>query len=204
MNRGKQSPAAGADRENRGAPDSALVRGAIARAQNGDIEALRCLYAHYANDVLRYVRSLVDDTHEAEDITQDIFVKLMATIRRYEPREVPFAAWILRVARNCAVDHHRGRRMYPCEEVRVSVADNGPLNAERRRDFHQALNELPDEQRDVLILRHIQGLSPREIAFMLGKTESSVHGLHHRGRHNLRSALEEMGTTPVVAPLRAA
>jgi len=153
--------------------------------------------------VLGYVKSLVKDHHEAEDITQNVFVKLSTAIRKYEPREVPFAAWILRVARNAALDHLRARRALPCEEVRVRDHDQGRVGHERRTDLRQALEQLPGDQREVLILRHIVGLSPVEIADALGKTESSVHGLHHRGRLSLQSALRDLGAAPVVAPSAA-
>ena len=58
------------------------------------------------------------DDYEAEDVTQHVFAKLMMKLEKYEPREVPFSAWIIRVARNVAVDHMRQRRAIPCEEVR--------------------------------------------------------------------------------------
>ncbi len=162
------------------------------------MEALHFLYVRYASDVLSYVRSLVKDHHEAEDITQNVFVKLTSAIRKYEPRDVPFAAWILRVARNAALDHMRARRSLPCEEVRVPDHDHGRIGQERRGDLRQALAQLPQDQREVLILRHIAGLSPVEIARALGKTESSVHGLHHRGRRSLKLALANLGAAPVV------
>lgn len=180
--------------------DSRLVRAAITRAQEGDIEALHFLYVRYADDVLNYVKSLVKDHHEAEDITQNVFLKLSKAIRKYEPREVPFAAWILRVARNAALDHLRARRALPCEEVRVRDHDHARISRERRNDLRRALEQLPGDQREVLILRHIVGLSPVEIAARLGKTESSVHGLHHRGRQSLQMALRELGAAPVVSP----
>jgi RNA polymerase sigma-70 factor, ECF subfamily len=164
------------------------------------MEALHFLYARYADDVLRYIRGLVQDHHEAEDITQNVFVKLIRVIHKYEPREVPFAAWILRVARNAALDHLRARRMTPCEDIRVPDDGRGQLSHERGRDLREALDQLPEEQREVLVLRHIVGLSPIEIAEILGKTESSIHGLHHRGRLTLQSALVELGAAPVVAP----
>jgi RNA polymerase sigma-70 factor, ECF subfamily len=184
--------------------DSRLVRAAITRAQQGDIEALHFLYVRYADDVLNYVKSLVKDHHEAEDITQNVFLKLSKAIRKYEPREVPFAAWILRVARNAALDHLRARRALPCEEVRVRDQDHTRISRERRNDLRRALEQLPGDQREVLILRHIVGLSPVEIADALGKTESSVHGLHHRGRQSLQMALRELGAAPVVSPRSAA
>lgn len=179
--------------------ESTLVAAAIARAQAGDTEGMHFLYVRYAGDVLRCVKGLVKDHHEAEDITQNVFAKLIGVIHKYEPRGVPFTAWILRVARNAALDHLRARRMTPCEEVRVQESDMGQVGHERRDDLRRALAGLPDEQRDVLILRHIVGLSPVEIADVMGRTESSVHGLHHRGRLSLQSALVDLGAAPVVA-----
>lgn len=182
------------------AGESPLVTAAIARAKDGDMEALHFIYVRYADDVLRCVRSVVKDHHEAEDITQNVFAKLIGVIHKYEPRGVPFAAWILRVARNAALDHLRTRRMTPCEEVRLQDSDDRQIGHERRNDLRRALEELPVEQREVLMLRHILGLSPLEIADILGKTESSVHGLHHRGRQSLQTVLEDLGAAPVVSP----
>lgn len=183
-----------------GSGNSSLVLQAIKRAQAGDSEGLHFLYVRYAPDVQRFVNSLVKDHHEAEDITQNIFAKLMKAINKYEPREVPFAAWIMRVARNAALDHLRARRAVPTEEVRLTDSGQTQMGQERGRDLRLALEELPEDQREVLILRHIAGLSPVEIAATLKKSESSVHGLHHRGRRTLQAKLTELGASPVVAP----
>jgi RNA polymerase sigma-70 factor (ECF subfamily) len=179
--------------------DSRLVMAAVSRAQEGDMEAMHFLYVRYADDVLRYVRSFVHDHHEAEDITQNVFAKLIDAIKKYERREVPFTAWILRVARNAALDQMRARRATPFEEIRLEDDGRSQVASEKGRDLRQALERLPEDQREVLVLRHIVGLSPTEIAATLGKTESSVHGLHHRGRCTLKSALHDLGAAPVVA-----
>ena len=101
--------------EDSGSGDSRLVSEAVSRAKQGDMEALHVLYVRYAPDVLGYVMSIVKDHHEAEDITQDVFIKLMTVIKKYEPRgDVPFAAWILRVSRNAALDRMRARRAKAC------------------------------------------------------------------------------------------
>jgi RNA polymerase sigma-70 factor (ECF subfamily) len=81
--------------------------------------------------------------------------------------------------------------------------EHSRISHERGSDLREALEQLPEEQRDVLVLRHIVGLSPLEIADVLDKTESSVHGLHHRGRLTLQSTLEQLGAAPVVAPSQA-
>lgn len=178
--------------------DGRLQR-AIARAKEGDTGALQFLYVRYADDVQGYVNSIVRDSHEAEDITQNVFAKLMTAIVKYEQRQVPFSAWILRVARNAALDHVRARRMIPCEEVRTSDEGHEQTGFERSRSLTEALEQLPLDQREVLVLRHIVGLAPGEIAERLDKTEGSIHGLHHRGRGALRAALVELQAAPVTA-----
>src|SRR4051812_8533001 len=90
-----------------------LVVSAVARAKEGDPEAIRFLYLRYADNVYGYVSSLLRDEHDAEDVTQQVFAKLLTSLSKYEQREVPFSAWILRVARNMAVDHMRQRRAVP-------------------------------------------------------------------------------------------
>ena len=163
------------------------------------MSALRFLYVRFADDVCGYVRSIVGDTHEAEDITQNVFAKLMTAIHKYERRQAPFAAWILRVARNMALDHVRARRQIPFEEVRTSDEGHEQIGFDRAQSLRQALERLTEEQREVLILRHVAGFSPSEIAEQLDKSEGSIHGLHHRGRGALRAALVELEAAPIVA-----
>jgi len=181
------------------------VNQAVSRAKAGDREALRYLYVHYADHVYGYVASIVRDDHEAEDVTQHLFAKLMTALPKYEPREVPFSAWILRVARNVAVDHMRQRRAIPCDEVRALDAGGGDDDSSRMRSLglRDALATLPEEQRQVVVMRHLVGLTPGEIADRLGRTEPSIHGLHHRGRGALRTALAEMECAPTIAKLAA-
>lgn len=179
---------------------SRAVSRAVKLAQTGDRQALGFLYARYADNVYGYVRSIVRDDHEAEDVTQQVFAKLIQVIGKYEEREVPFVAWILRVSRNVAVDHIRRQRSIPVEEVRVS--DDGTGNqvcSERLRELSDALSELPKAQREILVLRHLAGLSPTEIAERTGRTEGSVHGLHHRGRRALRADLAKRGMAPATS-----
>ncbi len=171
----------------------------IARAKRGDRDALHFLYVRYADGVYNTVRRIVHDRHEAEDLTQAVFVKLIRVIHTYEDRGLPFAAWIKRVARNTALDHLRASRAIPCEEVRPTGDSNEEADYQRLWSLREALEELPEAQREVIVLRHIAGLSPGEIAERLGKSEGSVHGLHHRARGALRSALLERGTGPVTS-----
>jgi RNA polymerase sigma-70 factor (ECF subfamily) len=181
-----------------------VVAQAIARAKTGDQEAFRFLYLRYVDNVYGYVRSIVRDDYEAEDVTQHVFTKLITTLPKYEQRSVPFAAWILRVARNVAVDHMRARRAIPCEEVRELEPQHESTDEDSALTLREALKSLPDDQRQVIVLRHVVGLTPGEIAGRLGKTEPSIHGLHHRGRGALRAVLTERDCAPTVKARLAA
>jgi RNA polymerase sigma-70 factor, ECF subfamily len=180
--------------------DRRLVAEAVRRAQRGEREAIGLLYARYADDVEGYVRSILRDRHEAEDVTQQVFAKLITAIGKYEQREVPFFAWMLRVARNVALDHIRARRAVPVGKVRLSETESSaPVGARPVDELREVLHELPRDQREVLVLRHLAGLSPREIAACTGRTEASIHGLHHRGRRTLQAGLVSRGLAPAVA-----
>ncbi len=168
----------------------------MARAKAGDTAGLRFLFIRYERDVHRYVRSIVRDEHDAEDVTQNVFAKLMSALGGYEERAVPFSAWILRVARNAALDCIRQRRTVPYEDVRGPDARYDDSGERSAASLTEALSGLPAEQRQVVLMRHIVGLTPGEIADQLGKTEGSIHGLHHRARAALKDALLRLEAGP--------
>jgi len=179
-----------------GDPD--LIRREIARAKEGDLDALHRLYERYADNVFSYVRAILHDDHEAEDVTQLVFTKLLTRISSYEERSVPFTAWLLRIARNCAIDQVRSRRAICFEEVpAVDGPAFDPVAADRRHAVEDALSSLTDGQREVVLLRHVMGFSAREIASRMGKSEGAVHTLHCRARRALRSELLSRDMVPI-------
>jgi RNA polymerase sigma-70 factor (ECF subfamily) len=179
---------------------AAVVQLAVKRAKEGDREALQFLYVRYARNIHSYVRSILGDEHDAEDVTQVVFLKLMTVLERYEQRSVPFFGWLLRLAHNTAIDHIRSRRAVPVEEVRGADERVETDGAELTLTVSAALEALPSQQRDVVFMRHVVGLTPGEIAGRLGRTESSIHGLHHRGRRAMREELLRMHAGPSTVP----
>ena len=171
------------------------TRLAVARAKEGDEEALRFLYVSYSNNIYGYVRSIVRNDHEAEDVTQHVFAKLMTTIHKYDDRGVPFFAWLIRMARNVAIDHLRANRLTPTETVLDPSSSTG-TDLDQVETVRAALAALPEEQREVVVLRHVVGLTPGEIAGRMGRTESAIHGLHHRGRRAMQRELTQLDSTP--------
>jgi RNA polymerase sigma-70 factor, ECF subfamily len=193
----------------RSAPDRSdeavrQTRLAVARAKEGDREAFQFLYVTYSGNVYGYVRSIIRDDHEAEDVTQQVFAKLMTSIIKYDERGAPFFAWLVRFARNVAIDHLRVNRATPCENV-LDPELPGGNDLEYSLTVREALAGLPEDQRDVVVLRHLVGLSPGEIAHHMGRTESSINGLHHRGRRALQQELVRQHSQPsTAAPKRLA
>jgi RNA polymerase sigma-70 factor (ECF subfamily) len=181
-----------------------LVYRAVARAKDGDRDALRFLYVRYSDNVYGYVRSIVHNDHDAEDVTQHVFARLMTVLVKYDERSVPFLGWLLRLAHNAAIDHLRARRTVPAEEVFGCDERADDATLDRSRSLMEALATLPEEQRSVVVLRHLVGLTPGEIASAMGRTESSVHGLHHRGRRALQAELSDRQSAPSIAVAGAA
>jgi RNA polymerase sigma-70 factor (ECF subfamily) len=168
---------------------------AVARAREGDEAAFRFLYLRFSNNIYGYVRSIVRDDHEAEDVTQQVFAKLMTSLVKYNDRGTPFFGWLLRLARNVAIDHLRSNRLTPCEEIH-HPREQSQTESDDALSVRAALATLPEDQRAVVILRHVMGFSPVEIADQMGRTESSIHGLHHRGRRALRQELASSSLLP--------
>ena len=171
---------------------------AVARAKQGDPVAFAYLYLRFADNIYGYTRSIVEDDHEAEDIVQQVFARLITAIRSYEPRGVPFSAWLLRIARNMAIDHLRRQRAVPTESGELSE-DARETDGALALALRDSLAELPDGQREVVVLRHVAGLSHAEIADCLRRSEQSVHALHHRGRRTLMAGLTQREVAPAAA-----
>jgi RNA polymerase sigma-70 factor, ECF subfamily len=166
-------------------------------AGRGDRDALRDLYVRFAPPVHRHVLRIVGDEHEAQDVTQLVFVKLMGNASRYEERRGDVAVWILRIARNLAIDQVRRRRPVPASDGREPTQASDDAAVELGQALRDALAALSDEQREVVVLRHLAGMGTREIAARLSKSEAAVHALNHRGRTAMRASLLRAGVAPV-------
>jgi RNA polymerase sigma-70 factor (ECF subfamily) len=181
-------------------PDAgALVAAATDQARAGDDDALRLLYLLYADNVFGYVVAIVRDEHDAEDITSEVFARLPRALSHYKVSATPFAAWLLRVARNAALDHLRAQRSVPLAEVHAT-GETAELHArERLEGLTAAFAALPDDQRQVMLLRLIAGHTPGEIAEQLGRSVDAIHALQHRARRRLQQELTQSGWAPRAA-----
>jgi RNA polymerase sigma-70 factor, ECF subfamily len=176
--------------------ESKQVQRTVARAQAGELAAFGEIYERYARHVRMVVSRVIIDPHEAEDVTQQVFTKLMSNIGAYEARTQPFHHWLSRVARNQAIDSLRRRRPTPVDEIYEGEPDSGAAGADVIHGLRSALEDLTHEQREIVLMRHLVGLSPDEIAERTGKTTAAVHGLHFRARRQLQGRLTALGMAP--------
>ena len=167
----------------------------VHRAQNGDKEAFTELYETYFSKLYRYVVVRIGNRAEAEDMTQQVFVKAYKSISSYRWRGVPFSAWLFRIAHNLIVDFFRKeskRPTVPLEESLVASNDNVQQVVERRLDIERvmaATRQLTAAQREVISLRFAGGLAIAEVARTMGKSEGAVKALQHSAIAALRRVL---------------
>jgi RNA polymerase sigma-70 factor (ECF subfamily) len=179
------------------------------RVQKGDDEAFNQLVQTYQDRLVGLFSHLIGDRESAEDLAQDVFLRIYRSRERYTPT-ARFSTWLFRIANNVASNSRRaaGRR----KEVPLSVNDSGPLGPrpqeklladksalmparqadkrEMRRIVQEALNELNDRQRMALLLHKFEGMSYEDIAHSMELTTQAVKSLLSRARENLRLKLE--------------
>jgi len=169
----------------------------ISLAQQGDEEAIGALYDAHCRAIFLYFRSRLSHQQTAEDLTGEVFQRMLAGLPKYRAINLPFRAWLFRIAHNLLVDQYRresGRTTVPLMkventrdgEVDLVLAVEQKLTIEHA---YQALSELEMPQRDVLALRFLSGLSLKETAFAMGRTEDAVKALQRRGLVALRLSL---------------
>jgi len=167
----------------------------VQQAVNGDQAAFTQLYNQNFDRIHRYIYVKVRSQAEAEDLTQDVFIKALESISSYKWRDLPFAAWLFKIAHNRVIDHVRKvskeKRASLDEAHAVSVED--PIQmTERNFEVYQlkeALEQLPGAQREVATLRFIGQLTISEVARTLGKSEGTVKALQFNATASLRKAL---------------
>lgn len=165
----------------------------IQQARDGSRDAFGVLYERHRATIARYVAARIRDASDSEDLTEAIFESAWRAMGRYREQGVPFLAWLYRLAHNRVVDHYRALRptVTLVPEVHESIADTAtPLDLNiDSADLLKALSILTDEQRDVIVLRFIQGMSGREVAQAMAKREDAIRALQFRALATLRRIL---------------
>ena len=170
----------------------------VQRAQQRDTEALAQLYEAYFDKVYRYIAMRVQNEMEAEDITQQVFMKVLQSISSYKKQGVPFSSWIYRIAHNQVVDFLRQQNKKATVDIDglpLPAAGDDPQHLMEQEadieDLKKAIRRLTESQQEVLSLRFTGELSIAECARIMGKSEGAIKALQHSAVLALRRALLE-------------
>ncbi len=176
----------------RSAPDLADVR-----AAERDPAAFGALYRRYVERVYGYCFYLLGDHHDAEDATERTFVSALGAVGRFRDDGATVRAWLFRIAHNEIANRlrDRGRRRTTSIDAHPEPAvDDDPARlvaeADDARRVRLAVSRLPDDRRQVVVLRFVDGLSAREIGAVLGRSEGAVRVLQHRALRDLAGMLD--------------
>lgn len=176
----------------------------IRLAQVGDSDAIGALYELYCDRVYAYAYAKLGNHAAAEDVTSQVFLKMVEKIAGFNQQGAGFAAWLFRIAHNQLIDGIRWRARRPVVPLdlayTVVVADgNDPPQQAEKREFMDklkiAIGELSELQAQVIILKYASELSNPEIAEVTGRSTNAVNSLHYEGLKKLRKVLEKKGYT---------
>jgi len=172
------------------------VRRLVQRAQLGDRSALEELYLLHFDRIYGYLQLSVANRHDAEDLTNQTFIRMLESIDRFTWRSVPFSAWLFRIAHNLAMDHFRAGRRWQAESdppedttTPEPSAEDAAFHALGRERMLGMIEGLSGDQRQVLTLKYAFDFSNAEVAAILGKTEGAVKALQHRAFATLHRSL---------------
>jgi RNA polymerase sigma-70 factor, ECF subfamily len=171
----------------------------IRRAQSGDRAAFARLYDRYQPAVFTYLYYRLGDQASAEEMTSEVFVRMVEKINGYTPNGRPLLAWLYTIARNLRTDHLRQNgqtQLLPLDERLLSGGEEPSQAVEGRLTqacLQEAVRLLTEEQRQVVVAKFIEGRSNAEVARLLDKPEGAVKSLQHRALAALRKILEQQG-----------
>lgn len=156
------------------------------------------IYAEYHNKVLSYVRARVHDPHEAEDITSDVFVKVMQSYENYDSEKAMLSTWIYTIAANTIRDHYRrltvrARHNYDMEDETLEALAyeedsclDGLFREETLNLLADALQTLNERERMIVIMHYYKNISHKEIAEHLSLSHANVRFINHRALEKIR------------------
>ena len=167
----------------------------IRQAQQGDREAVATIYRVYVRRIYRYVACRVSSTNDAEDLTAEVFVRMVEALPNYQITGAPFEAWLYRIAASRISDFYRNKAHVRSEELHENLADDTVpseemlIEGQMLDNLRRAMHRLPEEQQTILIMRFVERKSHEEVAMFLGRSVTAVKSIQHRALSRLTEML---------------
>jgi RNA polymerase sigma-70 factor (ECF subfamily) len=175
-----------------------LDESALVERAKTDQKAFGELYERYVKRIYNYIYYRTGNHHDAEDLTARVFQRALQHIGNYVDRGVPFSAWLYRIAHNLVVNWHRDRgrrKVVPLDDMLYSpFSSPAPEHLvernEQQEELLQAIEKLPDDRQQLLILKYVDRLSNAQIGQIMGRSEGAIKSLYHRTLIALRDQME--------------
>ncbi len=171
------------------------IENTIRRASRGDETAIATLYEMHVDRIFRYIVYRTPTSADAEDLTAEVFLKMVEGLANYEFRGVPFEAWLYRIAAARVADFYRRNKNQPESELSETLKSNNPLPEEQLladqevETLRNVLKNFTDEEQTILLLRFVERKSHKEVARILGKSANAVKAAQHRALVQLTTLL---------------
>lgn len=171
----------------------------LQRAKAYDVTALAALYDHYEAKIYSYIYHRVGNQSVAQDLTSQVFLRVLESIQVERAWETSFSGWLYRIAHNLVIDYYRRRgrtaQVSLDDMTEIQSRTESPESAAERalaaERLRTAINRLTEEQAQVVTLRFLEGLSITEVADNMGKTEGAIKALQYRAVSSLRRIMEQ-------------
>jgi RNA polymerase sigma-70 factor (ECF subfamily) len=167
------------------------------RTLSEDYLAAEEIYREHHKHIFRFIWSRVYDAQQAEDLTGEVFTRMVANLSGYRDRSLPFRAWLYKIARNLIIDHHRKESSAQAvadvvdQQVAQTSVEERAETSLTLEQVQRALQKIDPEQREIVELRFLAELSLEEVSLVINKSIPAIKALQHRGLASLRAHLKE-------------
>jgi RNA polymerase sigma-70 factor (ECF subfamily) len=167
----------------------------IERARRREPDAVAELYRHHVQSIARYIGYRISDTAAVEDLTAEVFLRMVEDLPRYRPTGAPFQSWLYKIAATQVANYYRHHKKYPQTDLSESIgSESTPVefNVQKQQEIHEvrtALTNLSEEHQTILFLRFVERKSHEDTAHILGKTVEAIATAQHRALKRLAKIL---------------
>ena len=172
-----------------------LVGQLVKKAQNGDRRAVGEIYELFLDRIFRFIRFRISSTEDAEDVTQEVFMKMWRGLDNYRADGSPFEAWLYKIARNSVIDYYRGQKPAVALDNAFQIADGkkspevAALQSIGKQEALLGLKKLKHSYQEIIILKFIEDKDNREISAIIDKPVEHVRVLQSRALKALRAVI---------------
>ncbi len=173
------------------------IKELVRKAKEGFPNAFAEIYDCYFPQIYRFIFLKVNNREEAEDLSQQVFVKAWGSIQNFKEKGFPFSSWLYRIARNLVIDFYRTNKQSVELDENILVKDSS-LDIDNKlfvsfvgKEISKAFGFLTEEQKEIIILRFVQELSYREIARIMDKNQPALRILQYRAVNKLKNILDK-------------